>query len=225
MSIKVTGLLILGAGGHGSVVADAAAGQGCFATIGFIDPDRPAGSLWRGFPVVGTDADLGRFSTAEWNVVVALGNNERRSRLQADTSALGYGIATVIHRSAVISREVGIGAGTVVLAGAVVQVGAELGAGVIVNDRACVEHDCRVGAFSHIAPGATLGGNVKVGAGCLIGTGAAVCPGIEIGDNVVVGAGAVVVAPLLRPGVYVGVPARPLETRLEKIHGPGVRDR
>src|SRR5688572_4499041 len=138
MSIKVSGLLILGAGGHGSVVADAAAGQGCFATIGFIDPDRAVGSLWRGFPVVGTDADLSRFSAAEWNVVVALGNNERRSRLQADASALGYGIATVIHPSAVISREVGIGAGTVVLAGAVVQVGAEIGPGVIINDRACV---------------------------------------------------------------------------------------
>jgi galactoside O-acetyltransferase len=47
----------------------------------------------------------------------------------------------------------------------------------------------------------------------VVGTGATVLPGASIGDGIAVGAMALVRVPLLRPGVYVGVPARWLRER------------
>jgi len=204
------GLLVLGAGGHGAVVAEAAAAQAQFASIAFLDPAHSAGSVCRGFPVAGAGLDRSRFSPTEWHVVVAIGEASLRMRIQAEAVASGYEAAVIIHPSAVVSPSAKMGRGSVGLAGSVVQAGALIGEGVIVNNHASVDHGCVVGAFSHIAPGAVLGGDVRVGERTLIGTGASVRNGVSIGDDIIVGTGAAVVSNLHAGGVYVGVPARPL---------------
>ncbi|HEX3790969.1 MAG TPA: DapH/DapD/GlmU-related protein [Pseudonocardiaceae bacterium] len=52
--------------------------------------------------------------------------------------------------------------------------------------------------------GVTIGDRVWIGARAMI------LPGVTIGDDVVIGAGSVVTKDCLRPGVYVGSPAREL---------------
>ncbi len=210
------GLLIVGAGGHGEVVLDVAKCSGRFADYLFLD-ENPAerGTHVQGVEVAGSHELLSRLDKADWDVIVAVGDNEVRRRLAAQIDELGWGFASVTHPSATVAEAVEVSPGVVVCAGAVVNPGAHLGAHAIVNSRAVVEHDCSVGAYAHIAPGSCLGGGVQVGSGALIGIRAAVLPGTRIGDFAVVGAGASVIKDVSERAVVVGVPAR--EIRRETI--------
>jgi sugar O-acyltransferase (sialic acid O-acetyltransferase NeuD family) len=199
-------LLIVGVGGHGRVVADAAmelATPWASVVATDADPSKCAGELLKGVLVL-TDA-MAR-ARGDMVVHVAIGNNTSREK-----ECNRWGLArcvTVQHHQASVSRFAHVKGGCFIAAQAVVAAGAQLGAGVIVNHGAIVDHDCHVGQFTHIAPHATLGGNVHVGQRVLIGAGAVVLPGCKIGDDVTIGAGAVVTHDIQAPGVFVGVPAR-----------------
>jgi sugar O-acyltransferase (sialic acid O-acetyltransferase NeuD family) len=203
----VSTLLILGAGGHGRVVADAAASSGAWKRVIGSDrePARCSGALIPGVDVLALDHALALASF----VHIAIGEAEARRREAAAVAPLE--LATVVHAKASVSSYAAVAEGCFVAAQAVVAAGASLGRAVIVNHGAVVDHDVRVGDFSHIAPLAALGGGVQIGSGVLIGSGASVLPGMRIGDGIVVGAGAVVGEDLSEPGVYAGVPARKLK--------------
>lgn len=197
-------LVILGAGGHGRVVADAALAQGSWSLVQATDrdPARCQGELLPGVPAV----DLAQAAASDAALHVAIGNAQAREKEVAAWGARP--LATVIHPQASVSPHATLGAGCFVAAQAVVAPAAQLGVSVIVNHGAVVDHDVRVGDFSHLAPLCSLGGGARVGRRVLVGTGARILPGVAIGDDVVVGAGAVVCDPISEPGVYVGVPAR-----------------
>ena len=196
-------LLILGAGGHGRVVADAALAQGRWARLRVTDRDeqRVGEELLPWLRVERIDEAI----AGSTEVHVAIGSALARAR---EARATGLPLATVVHPQATVSRHAVIGEGCFIAAGAIVAPGARLGAGVIVNHGAVVDHDVQVGAFTHVAPRVALGGGVHVGERVLVGAGASVLPGVRIADDVVVGAGAVVRDNLEAAGVYAGVPAR-----------------
>lgn len=206
---RVSTWVILGAGGHGRVVADAAAQQVPARTLVATDrdPARCAGQLLPGVPLQAIEQALGPdHGQDSVRVHVAIGDNAARRR---EAQAIGaQRLATVVHPRACVSPHAQVGPGCFVAAQAVVAPGAQLGQGVIVNHAAVVDHDVRVGDFCHIAPGAVLGGGVTLGAGVLVGSGATVRLGLKVCDDALIGAGAVVCQDLTEPGVYAGVPAR-----------------
>lgn len=205
MPAATSTLLILGAGGHGRVVADAALAQGHWASVRVTDRDarRVDEELLPGLRVEPMDEAIAGSN----EVHVAIGSAAARTK-EARTVSDRLPLATVIHPRASVSRHAAIDAGCFIAAAAVVAPGARLGACVIVNHGAVVDHDVQVGAFTHVAPRAALGGGVRVGERVLVGAGASVLPGVHIADDVVVGAGAVVRDNLEAAGVYAGVPAR-----------------
>ena len=205
-------IVIVGAGGHGKVVLDAARAAGVHRVVGFIDADPAlAGTTVGDAPVLGPVAALARLrSRSVGGAVVAIGDNRVRRAYAAEVSAAGLDLVTVAHSAAVVSPSASVGRGVLVAAGAVVAAEATVGVGAVVNTSSVVEHECVIGDFAHVAPGAVLGGRVTVGAGALVGLGARVLPCLTVGDGATVGAGAVVIGDVL-PGVTVaGVPARPL---------------
>ncbi|MDB5860970.1 MAG: sugar O-acyltransferase, sialic acid O-acetyltransferase NeuD family [Ramlibacter sp.] len=198
-------LVILGAGGHGKVVADAALARGAWPRVVATDrnPARCRGELLPGVILLPLDAAL---ALPDADFHVAIGSAEARER---ETELLsGRALASIVHPGATVSPHAVIEAGCFVAAQAVVAPSAVLGRGAIVNHGAVVDHDAQVGAFTHVAPHAALGGEVHVGRGVLVGAGAKVLPGLRICDGVTLGAGAVVLATIGEPGVYAGVPAR-----------------
>ena len=198
-------LVILGAGGHGKVVADAALARGAWARVVATDrnPARCRGELLPGVILLPLDAAL---ALPDADFHVAIGSAEARER-ESDL-LVGRALASIIHPAATVSPHAAIEAGCFVAAQSVVAPAAMLGRGVIANHGAVIDHDVQVGAFSHIAPRAALGGESRVGRGVLVGAGASVLPGVRICDGVTLGAGTVVLGTIGEPGVYAGVPAR-----------------
>lgn len=201
-------LAILGASGHGRVVADAALSTGQWQQIVFYDDAFPALRSNGRFTVVGTSADLLQSGI---EAVVAIGDNQRRLDKQRWLKQAGHPIATVRHTAAVIATDAVIGEGSVLLAGAVVNSGAVLGEACIVNSRAVVEHDCQLADAVHLSPGACLGGGCKLEQGVWVGIGAAVRHLMTLGEFSIVGAGSAVVKPVLARQVVAGVPAQLLK--------------
>jgi sugar O-acyltransferase (sialic acid O-acetyltransferase NeuD family) len=204
----VNHLAILGAGGHGKVVADAALLQGC-SVIAFFDDDWPRVAATGPWPVSGTLTDLVA-SGPVGGAVVAIGDNTVRLARQRTLAEAGIFLFTVVHPRAAISPFAEIGAGSVIFAGAVVNAFARLGLGCIVNTAATVDHDCVLADGVHLSPGAHLGGGVSVGLRSTIGIGASVKHGVSIGADVMIGAGAAVIDHIPDGMTVVGVPARPI---------------
>lgn len=193
-------LLIIGASGHGKVVADIARLNG-YQEIAFLD-DNPEVKHCGQYSVIGISDDVG---DVDGDVIVAIGNAKVRHRIQRNINS--ERIVTLIHPSAVVSDSQ-IGRGTVVMAGAVINPGAVIGEGCVINTSSSVDHDCRIGDYVHIAVGAHIAGSVEIGVETWIGAGATVSNGVTICGGCMIGAGAVVVSDIADPGTYVGVPVR-----------------
>lgn len=213
-------IVIIGSGGHASVVADAllAAGE---QVLGFTDtaPSRH-GLTVCGLSVLGDDRVLDGFTPQTLALVNGIGDvgdaavrhvEPMRRSVQRRLSEKGWVFAGVRHPSAIVSRFARIGADAQLLAACVVQAGAQVGEGCIISTACVVEHDVTLGGWVHVAPRALVCGDVTIGARCHIGAGAVVRQGLHLGDDTVVGAGAVVVKDHAGGRVLVGVPACVME--------------
>lgn len=202
-------LLVIGAGGHGRVVADTALCTGLWGDIGFLDdrlaPSTDVGGIGR---VAGPVSELESLLRGFDDLIIAIGDNMTRDNLTRRARSLGAALAVIVHPRAWVSSHAKLGAGTVVCAGAAVNHGAVIHESVIINTGATVDHDCVIHGAVHISPGANISGTVTLGKRVWIGTGASVKHGIAIGDDTVVGVGAAVVEDLPGGVTAVGVPAR-----------------
>jgi len=201
-------LAVLGASGHGKVVADTARAAG-WSDIIFFDDAWVGKRFVTHHPVVG-DAEALFRSAAEFDgVIVAIGNNRVRLDKTRALIDAGGNVVSVIHPTAVISESSSVKQGSVIMAGAVVQADASLGTACIINTNASVDHDCRLADGVHVCPGVAISGDVVGGECAWFGVGACVRQGLRIGADAVIGAGAAVVKDV-EPGITViGVPARP----------------
>ena len=203
-------LAILGASGHGKVVADAAMLSNKWSEIIFFDDAFPDVSSLDSWLVVGDTNALVRDKALYEGVVVAIGDNAvRLSKLQYLIEQK-CNIVSVFHPSSTISSSASILAGTVVLAGAVVNPCASIGFACIINSNAVIEHDCVLYDGVHVSPMVAVAGGAKVGQCSWLGIGSCVRQNINITSNVIVGAGGVVVNDLPNSGVYIGAPVKVL---------------
>ena len=202
-------LVVVGAGGHGAVVAEAAAEMDCWSKIVFIDESDTQEPVV-GFSVIGPLSVVDSISATDSEFVVAIGDNDSRLKLLSQLGADNRKIATVIHPSATISRTATIERGVVVCANVCINARARIGRGAIINTGATIDHDCIIGEGVHVSPGANLAGTVTVGNRAWIGIGSSVRQTLRIGDNAGVGAGAAVVSDVPEGITVVGVPSRPM---------------
>lgn len=199
-------LLIIGASGHGKVVADIAMKMNKWQRIAFLD-DNETIKLSLGIEVVGK-LDEAFNLLEEYDIIVGVGNNATRKKLQEKLEAKGASISTLIHPNAVVGDQVEIASGTAVMAGVVINCGTRIGKGCIINTGATIDHDNVIGDYVHISPGANIAGTVKIGKGTWVGIGSVVSNNVNITSGCKVGAGAVVVKDITDTGIYVGIPAR-----------------
>lgn len=202
-------LLIIGASGHGKVVADIALQMKRWHMIAFLDDDENTKTCL-GREVIGKSSDAPRYIDT-YDILVGIGNNATREMIQEKLQREGASFPVLIHPSAQIGSHVDLGSGTVVMASSVINCSTKIGKGSIINTGATVDHDNWIEDYVHISPGVTTGGNVKVGKGTWIGIGSIVSNNINITSGCTVGAGAVVIKDIADSGTYIGLPARKMK--------------
>ena len=109
-------LVIIGASGHGKVVADIAEKNG-YEDITFLD-DNTAIKICGKYKVIGRCESASLYKDADF--VVAIGNAETRRKVQIQLSENRLNIVSLLHPDAVVAEDVAIVKGTVVRAGAVI---------------------------------------------------------------------------------------------------------
>ncbi len=204
MATEVNKLMILGAGGHGRVVAEIAQLSGKYTDIAFLDDKAPEATF--PYPYMGKCEEFVDYLT-DYDFFIAIGNASIRRRFQTEVENASGRTVTLIHPAAIISKDVMIGNGTVIMAGAIVNTGAKIGDGVILNTASSVDHDCVVEDFCHVSVGAHLCGTVHLGAGTWVAAGATVINNVTICSDCLIGAGATVTHDLVNAGIYKGTPA------------------
>lgn len=175
-------LLIVGAGGFGRAVAEAAEATEEFNVVGFVDDRFPELSTVAGKPIVGATTELGQLKKlADW-IAIAIGDNQIRAALTELAIQNGFRLASIIHPRAFVSPSVEIGAGSTIMAGSIIGSGCVIGEGVIVNYGCVIDHDCTVRAFAHLSVGACMAGGSSLGTQAVLHPGCNLARGMAIAD-------------------------------------------
>lgn len=200
-------VVIIGASGHGKVIADIIIKSGD-NVIGFLDDNFNLQNkkVFLDKTVIGlvSNCEAIQEKNQEYLFVVGIGDNYIRKEIFGKYRLNYY---TAVHPSAIISNQVQIGEGTVIMANAVVNANTNIGTNCIINTGSIVEHDNIIEDNVHISPNATLCGTVKVGKLTHIGANVTIKNNIKICSECIIGAGAVVVKNIVDKGIYLGVPA------------------
>ena len=141
--------------------------------------------------------------------IIAIGDN--KSRFSIYKRVLNAKWITLIHPSAVVSKDATIGEGSVVMAGAIIQPGVSIGKHCIINTGACIDHDCVISDFVHVAPNCSIAGNVCIGEGSFVGIGSSIIPNKTIGKWTIIGAGSLVIENQPDFCTSFGSPAKPFK--------------
>jgi len=201
-------LLIIGASGHGKVVADIAKKISKWDSIAFLDDDENKTQVMN-IKVIGKTSDVYKYIN-KYDIFVGIGNNYTRERIQEHLEKLGANIPVLIHPKAILGENVEVKQGTVIMAGAIINSCTRIGKGCIINTGVTIDHDNIIDDYVHISPGANLAGNVTVGKRTWIGIGSVVSNNVSIAGNSIIGAGSLVLKDIIEVGTYIGVPVRKL---------------
>jgi sugar O-acyltransferase (sialic acid O-acetyltransferase NeuD family) len=198
-------IYILGASGHGRVVADLIESQG-FQCSGFYDDAYSLNhEMHNRLVLLNTISSIQNINSSK-QYHIAIGLNSIRKKIAEQKDQLNYPVLK--HLSAVISKNTHIKDGTVCMAGSIIQTNVRIGKHCIINTNASVDHDCVLEDFSQVAPGAVICGNVVIGECSYVGAGAVIKQGIQIGKNVMIGAGSVVLKDVPENCMVFGNPAK-----------------
>lgn len=200
-------LVIIGAGGHGKVVANIAKLNG-YDVIVFLDDDT--GKTMCGlYPIVGTSQDINQYKNNDF--IVGIGNNVIRRNITLQLLKEHYNVVTLIHPTAVIDETVQMGKGSVVMANVVINADTIVGIGCIINTSSSVDHDCIIRDFVHVCPGCHIAGGVTIGDNTWIGVGSSIINNVNIIKDCMIGAGCVIINDILESGTYVGIPSKKIK--------------
>lgn len=195
MDNKLNPLIILGAGGHASVLADILQQQNR-DIVAIVTPDtKQANAVFEGIRIINKDEDVLKFEPSTISLVNGVGSmpdSTSREEIYQRFINKGYYFETVVSDNAIVSPYATLADGVQVMSGVVIQAGTIIRENCIINTSAVIDHDCKIGRHNHIAPSATLSGGVITGDCVHIGTGSNVIQLVRIGSEVVIGAGATV---------------------------------
>ena len=184
-------LAIVGASGHGKVVADLA--ELCGFEVTFFDDKCTQQFKVEHWNVAGTLDDLLVTQVKYSFAIIAIGDNEVRTKLSNNLLDVGFELPILIHPKATVSKYAKIASGTVVFANAVINAFARIGTNCIVNTGAVVEHDCTIGNSVHLSPNVALAGGTIVDDLAWLGIGSVTKQLVHIGKGCIVGANSTVI--------------------------------
>lgn len=204
-------LAIIGSGDLGQSIAYYGKNNG-YNIVGFYDDFQQAESV-SGIPVMGKldkiveDYKLGKYDA----LLCGIGYKHFSFR---EGVYQKYGVdnhipfATLIDKSCHVDSTAKVGDGTVLFPGAFLDKGVIIEENVLLNVCVTIAHDSTVRAHSFLSPRVAMAGFSIIGKRCMIGINSTIIDNIEICDDVRVGGGDLVIDNIVKPGLYVGSPAK-----------------
>src|SRR5579859_88519 len=119
-------LIVVGAGGHATVVIDALIASGCSPSFIVDDDLTKRGVQIGGVSVRGPVTELAQEELRRCSVIVAIARNDLRRRLVLDLVGRGATFCGVRHPSAIISPLAAVDSTAQIMAGAIVNAGASV---------------------------------------------------------------------------------------------------
>lgn len=187
-------LLVIGAGGHASVLLDELFTLGR-PIRGILDTGIQVGTPMMGSSVIGDDRYLDSCPADGIELVNGIGmlpSRPRRIEFFHEMTERGFQFASVVSNNATLSPSVTLQAGAQVMAGVVLQPNVMIRENVVVNTGSSIDHDCTLESNVWISPGVTICGGVQIGRDSYISAGAVILQNANIKPGSVVRAGAVV---------------------------------
>ena len=158
-------LIILGAGGHGKVVADIANQTRKYSNIFFLDDNS------KDEKVIGKCSEYLSFKDSNVEMYPVFGNNLGRIEWEEKIEKAGIKLAKIIHPLAYVSPTAEISAGCVIMPYAIVNTNTKLKKACIINIGAILDHDCTLEEGCHLAPGAIVKGENHLPKGMKVDSG------------------------------------------------------
>lgn len=152
-------LLIIGAGGHGKVVAEVA--QDCgYEEIAFLDDNST--------DAIGKTDEIENFARQYEDAFVGIGNNELRQNMLNRLKEAGYHIPVLVHPTAYVSKTTEIAEGMIVEPEAIVNTETVIGTGCIISVGSVVDHNVVLEECVHVNAGALVENGRKIEAGEIV---------------------------------------------------------
>ena len=201
-------IIIIGSGGHSRVVIDTIENIG-FNIFGIIDINyKSQKEKIFNYKIIGDITIVESLNPKNYDIVLAIGDNNKREEYFSKLLYKGFTIPTIIHPTAILSKKVIIGNGVFINSGAIINAGVEIADNTIINTGSIIEHEVKIKENCHICPGVKIGGRVSIGKNTFIGIVSSIKDYIQIGDNVKVGAGSVIINNIKKGLTVVGVPGK-----------------
>lgn len=190
-------IILLGCGGHAKSIVDAIEAADTYEIAGFIDNDGKGDFEYRGYKIIGCDAQLQEIYNLGIHCACVcvgfLGQGRVRNKLYTHLKQIGFTLPVIVDPSAVLARDVRIEEGTFIGKQAVVNSNAVIGKMVIINTAAVVEHDSIIADFCHISISSVVCGGAYVGENVFVGSNATIIQNVRVGLDAIVGAGSIVI--------------------------------
>lgn len=154
-------LAIVGSGGHGRCCLDIARATGKYDEICFVD-DANVGTVVNGTKIIGAISDIESLEKKEYEICVAIGNNEVRKQIMQNLQKKGFSFATLISPNSVVSDYATVKEGTVIYPGAIVEPNSYIGVGCVITAHVAVNHDAVVENYAIIYYNAVIRPNSRV---------------------------------------------------------------
>lgn len=197
-------MYLFGASGHAKVIVDIIESVFNFEKVlGVFDDNHGKQISSLNIPFLGKYNP--QFVDHSIPILISIGDNQSRKVI---SRIVVNDFFSVIHKSAIVSKNAHIGKGTAVMANATIQPHSQIGDHCIINTAAIVEHDCQIEDYVHISPNTTITGNIRIGEGTHVGANATIIPNITIGKWCIIGAGAVIIRDVPDYAVVIGNPGK-----------------
>ena len=188
-------ILLIGAGGHCKSCIDVIEHLDKLEIAGVVTQVKEDISEFMGYPVIGSDEDLGALRTKFENAFIGIGQINTplpRLRIYQKLKELEFKLPSIVSPLAYVSEHAHVGEGTIVMHDAMINAGAIVNEGCIINSKSLLEHDAEIESFCHISTGAIINGSAVVGENSFIGSNATVVNGVSVTAGTFVKAGSIV---------------------------------
>ena len=208
-------VIIIGGRGNGTVIASAIEDCPDHKCIGFLNH----GSRVEidGYPVLGTPENWANIDSDAY-FIFALSSAKvaaERYKILKQLQVPEERFATIIHPTAVVSKQSKIGRGVAIMPLAQVSPGVRIGNHSMLLAQSFVGHDTVLDEMVFVANNASVGGNISIRQGVHIGSNSSILEHLVIQEYAVVGLGAAVVKDVFAYDVVVGNPAKTIRNLKE----------